>query len=53
MGELMTTAEVAKVLRVHEETVREKLRHGTLKGIKIGTVWRIKREDLDKFLNTE
>ena len=51
--DLLTVKEVAEELRVHPETVREKLRHGDIKGIKIGKAWRIKREDLDEFLETK
>ena len=47
---LLTVRDAAKYLKIHPETVRTKLREGTLKGVKVGTVWRIKREDLDRFL---
>jgi len=47
----MTVEEVAAELRIHPETVREKLRSGALKGVKIGKAWRIRREDFERFVN--
>ncbi len=50
--ELLTPDEVAKILKVHSETVRRWLREGTLSGIKLGQSlrWRIKREELDRYI---
>lgn len=50
--ELLTPDEVAKILKVHSETVRRWLREGTLSGIKLGKSlrWRIKREELDRYI---
>lgn len=45
-----TVDEVAKQLQVLPATVREWLKSGQLKGIKIGRLWRIRQEELDKFL---
>jgi len=51
--ELLTVEEVAKRLKVDEETIRRWLRVGNLKGIKISeTAWRIKDTELEKFLDS-
>ena len=44
---LLTTEEVAELLRVHHTTVRRWLRKGEIQGIKIGRLWRIKESELD------
>ena len=46
---LFTIEEVADILRVHTRTVTRYIESGRLKASKLG-VWRIKRSDLDKFL---
>lgn len=44
--ELLTPEELANILRVSEITIRVWLRKGTLPGLKIGGLWRIKAADL-------
>ena len=48
--EYLSPTEIAELLGIAEGTVREWLRRGELKGIKVGRQWRIKRDILDKFL---
>lgn len=38
--------EVADILKVSRQSVYNWLRGGTLKGVKIGDVWRVRAEDL-------
>ncbi len=46
-----TVAEVARLLRIKEDTVRSWLRNGQLRGIKVGKrVWRISSASLQRFL---
>ena len=45
-----TVKEAAKYLMLHEVTVRKHLETGKLKGYKAGNRWRIKQEDLEKYL---
>lgn len=42
---LFTPEDVAKVLLLKPETVREWLRTGKLKGVKMGRLWRIRERD--------
>ena len=51
----LTVPEVADVLRVHPETVREWLRSGRLDGVRIGrrSGWRISESQLDTFLGRD
>lgn len=51
----LTVPEVADVLRVHPETVREWLRSGRLEGVRIGrrSGWRISEAQLDAFLGRD
>jgi len=47
---LLTPEDTAKALSVKPETVREWLRTGKLKGVKMGRLWRIRESDLEAFL---
>ncbi len=46
-----TIKEVAELLKVSDGAVRKWLKSGKLKGIKLGRIWRIKKSDLDEFVN--
>mgnify|MGYP001014333966 CR=1 FL=1 len=46
-----TIKEVAELLKVSDGGVRKWLKTGKLKGIKLGRIWRIKKSDLEEFLN--
>ena len=48
--EFLTVQEVATQLKVHYNTVYRWLLEGTLKGARAGELWRIRRTDLDQFL---
>lgn len=48
--EFLTTKAVAKILNVNYLTVWREIRRGRLKGIKIAGDYRIKRTDLDEYL---
>ena len=41
-----TVQQAAEILDVHKHTVQARLRDGTLKGKKLGGVWRIYRDSL-------
>lgn len=42
-----TIYEVADILKVHHTTIRRAIREKRLKATKIGTEWRIKKEDIE------
>ena len=44
---LLTTSQVASLLRVSGETVRALVRRGELKGIRVGHVFRFRPADID------
>lgn len=48
--ELLTCAEAAAYLRVHERTVARLLTRGALPGVKVGRQWRLRKADLDAYL---
>jgi excisionase family DNA binding protein len=48
--EVMTVAEVAKLLRVNRKTVEKLIYAGKLHAVKIGWVWRIPRTAVVRFL---
>lgn len=52
LPELLGPADAAKALGVSESDVLAALAEGSLKGKKIGTVWRITRAALDEFLKS-
>ena len=47
----ITPEEIADELRVHVKTIYAWLRKGNIRGIKIGKVWRVQREDFQIFLD--
>ncbi|MDD3647878.1 MAG: CYTH domain-containing protein [Candidatus Dojkabacteria bacterium] len=49
---LLTIKESARVLKVHWQTIRNHIKCGDLKAHKIGRVVRIRREDIDRLLNS-
>lgn len=52
--EIFTTREVAELLKVDSETVREYIRSNRLKAFKLqGGGWRIKREDINFLLGNK
>src|SRR5262249_14753627 len=49
--ELLTVAEVARICRVHEVTVRRNIRSGRLRAVRVGRRVRVSPLDLDLFLH--
>lgn len=47
---LLTIQAVAQQLGLRPKTIRQYIRKGTLKGVKIGRVWRVDAEDLQVFV---
>ena len=50
MEALLTTQEVANILKVTVRTVYSLLESGELQGVKIGRVWRVSEDDLRAFI---
>ena len=50
-GDILTIDEVAKYLRVSERTVYEWAQKGEIPAGKIGTAWRFKKSELEKWVN--
>ncbi len=50
MEKLLTPKEVAGLLQVRPVTIMTYLRKGTLKGVKVGRLWRVRGSDLEAFL---
>ena len=48
--ELLTVNEAAKMLNLHEITIRRHIKQGRLRAIKVGRQVRIRREDLEEFM---
>jgi len=51
MEQLHTVDEAAKFLRICPKTVREHLKAGKMRGVKIGRFWRIKSVALRDYVN--
>jgi excisionase family DNA binding protein len=49
VGQLFTTDEVAKMLRVSQRTVQDWIRGGTLTAVRYGRLLRIRQADLANF----
>ena len=48
---LLRPEEVAELLQVSRRTVVRWLKEGCLKGVRVGRLWRVRPEDLEKFLH--
>lgn len=48
-----TIEEVADILKVSAGTVRKLIDSGELKAFKVRGQWRIKKEDLDQYINSQ
>jgi excisionase family DNA binding protein len=53
MNELLTVAEVADMLRVSTMTVYRLIRTGELPAVRVGRSYRVKRADLDAYLEAQ
>ena len=47
---LLTTTEVANILKLNNITIYSYIKSGTLEAIKIGRNYRIEKSELDKFI---
>jgi excisionase family DNA binding protein len=50
--ELLTIAEVARICRVHEATVRRHIASGKLRSVRVGRGIRVRTEDLERFMES-
>ena len=50
---LMDVQDVAVYLKLQKQTVYNWLSQGKLKGLKMGSVWRFRKSDIDKWLGLE
>ena len=53
MDDILTAEQVAQILQVHQFTVLKFIKQGKLKASKLGRVYRIRRSDVDKFLDDQ
>ena len=49
-GDVMTTAEVAELIRIPTSTVYELARRGVLPGHRVGRAWRFVRGEIEEWL---
>lgn len=50
MDDILTLQEAAKLLKVHDNTVRNLLRRGDLVGFQIGRNWRFRRAVVEEYI---
>jgi excisionase family DNA binding protein len=50
MHELLTAAQAAAILQLSPKTIKAWLRTGKLMGCKIGRQWRVRKVDLEAFI---
>lgn len=51
--DILDAAEVAKLLRLNEQTVKRLANRGELPGFKIGGRWRFKRQDIEDYIEEQ
>jgi excisionase family DNA binding protein len=52
LPQILTIAQVAEFLGLHELTVRRLAREGELPALKLGRQWRVKKDLLEKWIET-
>jgi len=52
LPQIMTIAQVAEFLGLHELTVRRLAREGAIPALKLGRQWRVKKDLLEKWIET-
>ncbi len=52
-NDVLTIEDVAEILRVSTSTVRKLIDAGDLKAFKVGGQWRIRRSDLDRYIEKQ
>ncbi len=52
-NEIMTISQVAKYLQISEITTYRLVQEGKIPAFKVGRSWRIKREDLNEFIEKQ
>ncbi len=50
-GEIMTLEETAKYLKIGKSTLYKMAREGKIPAVKIANQWRLRKEDIDKWLH--
>jgi excisionase family DNA binding protein len=53
MKKLLTLQQVAQRLQISETTLYKLARKGKIPAIKVGNQWRFKKEDIDKWLESQ
>lgn len=51
--ELLTTSQVAAILKLHRETVKQWCVSGRLPAFKVGKAWRVRRSELQKWIEQQ
>lgn len=51
--EIMTVSEVANYLKISEVTTYKFVQEGKIPGFKVGRHWRVKRSDLNEFIEKQ
>lgn len=52
MGEILTTKEMAKYLKLHQITIAKYAAGGVIPAIRIGRTWRFDKDEVDKWVRT-
>ncbi len=50
MSELLSVSDIARLCQVHELTIRRHIDNGQLKSVRVGRAVRVRREDLEAYL---
>jgi excisionase family DNA binding protein len=51
MEDLLTVEQAAAKLQIAPKTLKDWLRAGHIKGVRLGKLWRVKEQDLEAFVN--
>lgn len=48
---LLDTDEAAAIMRIHPKTLQRYARQGMIRGFQIGTMWRFRASDIDRWIS--
>lgn len=50
---LLDTDQAAAIMRIHPKTLQRYARQGLVRGFQIGTMWRFRASDIDRWINEQ
>lgn len=53
MENMLTVKQAAEILQLHHRTIQRMIARGEIKAVKVANRWRIRRQDLEDYMNNQ